>query len=199
MVNNRINQTNVNIQEKASMIWNIATIIFGLFKPHEYGKVILPMTVLKRFNDALLPTKEKVLETYQKVKHFEVKSGFLETAAGYNFYNVSPFTFENLLNDPEHLEENFRAFIRGFSDNVQDVMSNFKFDEIITRLVGNTKEENKLFYVIQEFNKPASYMGPEKISSVDMGYIFEELVRKFSESYNEDAGAHFTSRTSSIP
>lgn len=194
MVNNKINQTNVNIQEKANMIWNIATIIFGLFKPHEYGKVILPMTVLKRFNDALLPTKEQVLETYKKVKHFEVKSGFLETAAGYNFYNVSPFTFENLLNDPEHLEENFRAFIRGFSDNVQDVMSNFKFDETISRLVGNTKEENKLFYVIQEFNKPASYMGPDKISSVDMGYIFEELVRKFSESYNEDAGAHFTSR-----
>lgn len=196
MVNNRIKQTDRIVQEKANMIWNIADIIVGLFKPHQYGEVILPMTVLKRFNDTLLPTKDKVLKVHADVtkKNFQVIDGFLQQASGYHFYNISPFTFENLLNDPEHIEDNFRAFLRGFSDNVQDVLSNFNFDDTITKLVGTTKDENKLFFIIQEFTKPASYMGADKISSVEMGYIFEELVRKFSESYNEDAGAHFTSR-----
>ena len=136
-------QTNVNVQEKANMIWSIADIIRGTFKPHEYGKVILPMTVLKRLNDTLLPTKEAVLKKYQEVKTFEVKDGFLENASGYSFYNISPFTFENLLNDSDHLESNFRAFIAGFSDNIQDIIKNFKFENVISDLVGSTKEEDK--------------------------------------------------------
>lgn len=187
-------KTNINIQEKANMIWNIADIIRGKFKPHEYGTVILPFTVLKRLNDTLLPTKKAVLEQYEKVKNFEVKDGFLEAAAGYPFYNISPFTFESLTNDSEHIEDNFKAFINGFSENIQDILKNFKFDAVIKDLVGETKEEDKLFYVIQEYNKPSSYMGPDQITNADMGYIFEELVRKFSESYGEDAGAHFTAR-----
>jgi len=187
-------QTNINVQEKANMIWNIADIIRGTFKPHEYGKVILPMTVLKRLNDTLLPTKDAVLKTCEEIKDFEVKEGFLESAAGYPFYNTSPFTFETLLNDPDHIEANFRKFIAGFSDNIQDIIKHFKFEHIISDLVGSTPEEDKLFYVIQEFNKPSSYMGPDAISTADMGYIFEELIRKFSESYNEEAGAHFTAR-----
>lgn len=182
--------TGINISEKANLIWSIADILRGLYKPHEYGKVILPMTVIKRFHDTLLPTKDKVLETYEKVKHFEVKDGFLESAAEYNFYNVSPFTFETLLSNSEHIEENFRAFLNGFSDNVQDVLENFDFDKEITKLANN----NMLFYVIQEFNTKKGEMGAEQITSTDMGYIFEELVKKFSESYNEEAGAHFTSR-----
>lgn len=188
---NRNRQTTVNVQEKANMIWAIADIIGqGLYKPHEYGKIILPMTVIKRFNDALMPTKQAVLDTYEKVKHFEVRDGFLETASGYSFYNISPYTFENLIADPEHIEENFRTFLGGFSDNVQDVLENFDFEKEITKLANN----GMLFLIIQEFNKKGAYMGPDKISSTDMGYIFEELVRKFSESYNEQAGAHFTSR-----
>lgn len=187
-------QTNINVQEKANMIWNIADIIRGTFKPHEYGKVILPMTLLKRLNDTLLPTKEAVLQKYEEVKDFEVKDGFLTRASGQSFYNISPFTFENLLNEPNHIEENFKAFIGGFSENIQDVIENFEFNNIIRRLMGKTPEEDKLFYVIQEFNKPSAYMGADKISTTDMGYIFEELVRKFSESYNEEAGAHFTAR-----
>jgi type I restriction enzyme M protein len=188
---NRNIQTTININEKANLIWTIADIIGqGLYKPHEYGKVILPMTVIKRFNDTLLPTKQAVLDKYEEVKHFEVKAGFLERASGYSFYNISPFTFENLLADSEHIEANFRTFLAGFSENVQDVLENFEFDREITKLANN----GMLFLVIQEFNKKSAYMGPDIVSSTDMGYIFEELVRRFSESYNEQAGAHFTSR-----
>ncbi|MGG3043473.1 class I SAM-dependent DNA methyltransferase [Bacillus anthracis] len=182
--------TTINVSEKANLIWSIADILRGLYKPHEYGKVILPMTVIKRFHDTLLPNREEVLETFEKVKHFEVKDGFLESASGYNFYNVSPFTFETLLSDSENVEANFRAYLNGFSDNVQDVLENFDFDKEITKLANN----NMLFYVIQEFNTKKGEMGAEQITSTDMGYIFEELVKKFSESYNEEAGAHFTSR-----
>lgn len=183
-------QTTINVNEKANLIWSIADIIRYLYKPHEYGKVILPMTVIKRFNDTLIPTKEKVLETYETVKQFEVKDVFLETASGYGFYNISPFTFENLLADPANIESNFRTFLAGFSENVQDVLENFDFDKEITKLANN----NALFAVIQEFNTKKAYMGPDVITSIDMGYIFEELVRRFSESYNEQAGAHFTAR-----
>lgn len=183
-------QTSVNISEKSNMIWNNANHLVGLYKPHEYGKVILPMTVIKRFHDTLLPTREKVLETYEKVKNFEVKDGFLESASGLSFYNTSPFTFESLLADSSHIEDNFRAYINGFSDNVQDVLAHFEFDKEITKLANN----NILFYIIQEFNKKSSYLGADLITAVDMGYIFEDLIKTFSESYNEEAGAHFTSR-----
>ncbi len=185
------NQTSINVQQKANLIWAIADIIGqGLYKPHEYGKIILPMTVIKRFNDALLPTKDKVLEAYERFKHFDVVDGFLKSASGYDFYNVSPFTFDNLLSDSEHIEENFRTFLGGFSDNVLDILDHFDFDKEITKLADN----NMLYLIIQEFNKKEAYMGADVISSADMGYIFEELVRRFSESYNEHAGAHFTSR-----
>ena len=183
-------QTAVNISEKSNMIWNNANHLVGLFKPHEYGKVILPMTVIKRFHDTLLPTREKVLETYKKVKNFEVKDGFLEAASGLSFYNTSSFTFESLLADSSHIEDNFRAYLNSFSDNVQDVLAHFEFDKEITKLANN----NILFYIIQEFNKKSSYLGADLITAVDMGYIFEDLIKTFSESYNEEAGAHFTSR-----
>lgn len=183
-------QTTVNVQEKSNLIWAIADLIRDFYKPHEYGKVILPMTVIKRFNDTLAPTKAKVLETYDKVKHLEVINGFLETASGYQFYNTSVYDFEKLVNDSEHIEENFRDFLNGFSDNVQDILENFEFDREITKLANN----GMLFLIIEAFNRPQAYMGADKISAVDMGYIFEDLIKRFSESYDEDAGAHFTSR-----
>lgn len=184
------NQTTVNVQEKSNLIWAIADLIRDFYKPHEYGKVILPMTVIKRFNDTLAPTKAKVLETYDKVKHLEVINGFLETASGYQFYNTSVYDFEKLVNDSEHIEDNFRDFLNGFSDNVLDILENFEFDREITKLANN----GMLFLIIEAFNRPQAYMGADKISAVDMGYIFEDLIKRFSESYDEDAGAHFTSR-----
>ena len=183
-------QTTVNIQEKSNLIWAIADKIREYYKPHEYGKVILPMTVIKRFNDILEPTKEKVLEVYENVKEFEVKAPFLETASGYQFYNTSKYDFKKLIDDSEHIETNFREYLNSFSENVQDILENFEFDREISKLASN----GMLFLIIQEFNEPNAYMGADKITSVDMGYIFEDLVRRFSESYNEDAGAHFTSR-----
>ena len=113
-----ITNVGLNIAEKSNMIWNVADMLRGPFKPHEYGLVILPMTVVKRFHDCLLPTHEKVLETYDKVKGFEVYDGFLKKASGYQFYNTSKFTFDKLLADSESIEANFRDYLNGFSENV---------------------------------------------------------------------------------
>lgn len=190
MANDKFTVVGTNIAEKATMIWNVADMLRGPFKPHEYGLVILPMTVVKRFHDCLLPTHQAVLDTWEKVKKFAVVDGFLTKASGYQFYNTSKFTFDSLLADPENIEANFKDYLNGFSANVQDVLSKFDFDNIIRRMV----ESNTLYLVIKEYNSPKGYLGPDKISAVDCGYIFEDLVKRFSESFGEEAGAHFTSR-----
>ena len=190
MANDKIAEVGVNLSEKATLIWNIADILRGPFKPSEYGKVTLPMTVIKRFHDCLIPTQAKVLETYEKVKSLQVIDGFLTRASGYQFYNTSKFNFETLLADPENIETNFRDYLAGFSGNVQDVLSKFNFEPTLKKLV----ETNALYLVIKEFNTPKGYLGPDKISAVDCGYIFEDLVRRFSEAIGDDAGEHFTSR-----
>ena len=193
-INSLQKQTNINIQEKANLIWEIATHLVGLFKPHEYGKVILPMTVLKRFDDALAPTKDAVVQMAEKLNKMKVegeaRDGILCKTAGYPFYNTSKFDFKRLVADPDNIDSNFEAYLQGFSANVLDIISNFKFgDQVRTMSDGNV-----LFVVIQEFVSAKGDMSPDKITSADMGYIFEELIRKFSESYDEQAGAHFTSR-----
>lgn len=185
-----INKVGGNIQEKAALIWNVANTLVGLYKPHEYGLVILPMCIIKRFHDCLLPTHEKVLETYEKIKTLEVKDGFLSKASGYQFYNTSKFTFETLVADPDNIADNFEDYINGFSDNVKDILHRMKFEDQIKAM----KEGKVLYQVISDFNSAKADMNPEKISAIDMGYIFENLVQRFSESYDEEAGAHFTSR-----
>lgn len=190
MANEKFTVVGTNIQEKASVIWNVADLLRGPFKPHEYGLVILPMTVVKRFHDCLLPTHQAVLDTYEKVKKLAVTDGFLRRASGYQFYNTSKYTFDRLLSDPENIESNFRDYLNGFSANVQDVLAKFDFENIIKRMV----DSNTLYLVIKEFGSQKGYLGPDKISAVDCGYIFEDLVRRFSESFGEEAGAHFTSR-----
>ena len=185
-------RTTVNIQEKATLIWAIADKLVGTYKPHEYGNVILPMCVIKRFSDTLAPTKQKVLDANAlcEQRGLAVRKGFLTTASGYDFYNVSPFTFEGLLSDADNIADNFRSYLNHFSENVVDIIEKFDFDKEITKLDHN----GILYNVIQEFCSKKAYMGADEISAVDMGYIFEELVRKFSESYDEQAGAHFTAR-----
>ena len=190
MSDEKFTQVGANIAEKATMIWNVADLLRGPFKPHEYGLVILPMTVVKRFHDCLLPTHDKVLQEYESKKSFAVIDGFLTKASGYQFYNTSKYTFNLLCADPDNIEVNFRDYLAGFSSNVQDVLSKFDFESIIRRMV----ESNTLYLVIKEFNSQKAYLGPDKISAVDCGYIFEDLVKRFSESYDEEAGAHFTSR-----
>lgn len=187
-------QTTENISAKANLIWEIATHLVGLYKPHEYGKVILPMTVLKRFDDILSPTKDAVVKKAEELQAQgmipALMDGILTQTSGYQFYNKSKFDFKKLLAEPDNIEENFEDYIHGFSENVQDILTCFKFaDEIKTMNSGNV-----LYVVIQEFNSEKGDMSLGKITSADMGYIFEELVRKFSESYDEQAGAHFTSR-----
>lgn len=187
-------QTNTNIQEKANLIWESATHLVGLFKPHEYGKVILPMTVLKRFDDALAPTKQAVLEMKKKLDasgaNEQLIEGALTRTSGYAFYNTSKFDFQKLLADPDNIADNFDDYLKGFSANVADIISRFEFANTVVTMV----EGGVLFVMIQEFNSAKAEMSPKKITSADMGYIFEELIRKFSESYDEQAGAHFTSR-----
>ena len=192
MENDKIYQVGTNIQEKATVIWNVANAIFGIFKPHEYGKVILPMTVIKRFHDCLAAKHAEVLAAHEKYANLApgALDMMLMRASGYKFYNTSKFTFETLVADPNNIETNFRSYLAGFSRNVREILANFRFEDQLNALV----ENNLLFLVVKEFASPKGYLGPDKISAVDCGYIFEELVRRFSESYAEDAGAHFTSR-----
>lgn len=179
-----------NSNDTAALIWSVADDLVGPYKPHEYGLVILPMTVIKRVHDCLLPTHQAVLDTYQKVAKLAVKDGFLRRASGYQFYNTSPFTFKTLLADPENIVDNFRAYLNGFSDNIQDILARMDFESQIRHM----EEAGLLYQVIADFCSEKGDFSPEKISAVDMGYVFENLVRRFSESYNEEAGAHFTSR-----
>ena len=187
----KINEVGRRAQENAKLIWNAANSLFGAFKPHEYGLVILPMCVIKRFHDCLLPTHDAVLEANKQYESFgELKVGFLKEAAGYQFYNTSKFTFSRLITDPENIEDNFRDYLAGFSDNVQQILSRMNFHAQIDRMA----EAGVLYQVIVDFSAKDLDMSPKHISTVDMGYIFEKLVQWFSESYNEEAGAHFTSR-----
>lgn len=188
--NEKIQIVGTNISEKANLIWNVANSLFGAYKPHEYGLVILPMAVIKRFHDCLLPTQEKVLGTYEKVKQLAVKDGFLRKASGYRFYNTSKFTFEKLKADPENIKPNFEDYINGFSDNVIDILASMGFFTQIERMT----DAGVLYQVISDFCSDDADMDPNRISAVDMGYVFENLVQRFSESYDEEAGAHFTSR-----
>ena len=186
-------RTTVNIQEKANLIWAIADKLVGTYKPHEYGNVVLPMCVIKRFSDTLAPTKQAVLDAYELYavkRKLAVYDGFLREAAGFDFYNTSRFTFDGLLADADNIADNFRSYLNHFSKNVIDIIEKFDFDKEISKM-----EHNGILYnVIAEFCSKKAYMGADAISAVDMGYIFEELVRKFSESYDEQAGAHFTAR-----
>lgn len=180
-----------NVSEKAALIWAIADKLTGVYKPHEYGEVILPFTVIRRFDCILADTKDAVLAKYEQVKHVPMKDVLLRSATGGKaFYNTSKYTFERLLNDPDNIEENFRDYLNGFSENVQDIIEKFKFDGHITTMAN----KGILYIVIKEFTSPRANLHPDVISNLEMGYIFEEIIRRFSEAHNEDAGQHYTPR-----
>lgn len=180
-----------NINEKAALIWAIADKLTGVYKPHEYGEVILPLTVIRRFDCILADTKNAVLEKYESVKTIPMRDVLLKKAAGgLDFYNTSKFTFEKLLDDSDNIEANFRDYLNGFSENVQDIIEKFKFDGHITTMAN----KGILYIVIKEFTTPKANLHPDVISNLEMGYIFEEIIRRFSEAHNEDAGQHYTPR-----
>ena len=180
-----------NVNEKAALIWAIADKLTGVYKPHEYGEVILPLTVIRRFDCILSDTKNAVLKKYDEVKNLPMKDVLLRSATGGKaFYNTSKYTFERLLDDPDNIEENFRDYLNGYSENVQDIIEKFKFDGHITTMAN----KGILYMVIKEFTSPKANLHPNVISNLEMGYIFEEIIRRFSEAHNEDAGQHYTPR-----
>lgn len=189
-------QTNINTQEKANLIWEIATHLYGEYKPHEYGKVILPMTVIKRFDDALKDTKKAVVEKNNELNNSnkevndKTRHAILKNVAKHDFYNTSKFDFAGLIADADNIKENFTSYLQAFSDNVKDIIQRFDFFKEIDKM----SENDLLYTIINEFNAKKADFSPSVVTAQDMGYIFEELIRKFSESYDEQAGAHFTAR-----
>jgi type I restriction enzyme M protein len=181
---------NHNFQEKVNFIWSIADLLRGDYKRAEFQDVILPLTVLKRLDDVLEPTKEKVLKKSQELKErgIENRDLILTKASGYPFYNISKFTFKSLLQDANNIAKNLRAYITGFSENMYNILENFEFANEIKKL----DEANLLYLIIQRFNDMDLH--PDVVSNHEMGTIFEELIRKFSEQSNETAGEHFTPR-----
>ena len=179
-----------SINEKAALIWAIADKLTGVYKPHEYGEVILPLTVIRRFDCILADTKEAVLEKYDEVKTLPMRDVLLRKVSGYEFYNTNKYTFEKLLDDPDNIEENFHDYLNGFSENVRDIIEKFKFDGHIDTMAN----KGILYIVIKEFTSTRANLHPDIISNLEMGYIFEEIIRRFSESHNEDAGQHYTPR-----
>ena len=179
-----------NFNEKANFIWSVADLIRDTFKRGRYQDVILPFTVLRRIDQVLEPTKDQVLATYDQYrdKFDTLPDQLLRRASGYAFYNTSPYTFERLLADPANLSDNLRAYIAGFSPNMREVVEKFDFYGTLGRL-----DEAGLLYLVMERFK-AIDLHPERVPNEEMGYIFEELIRKFNEALNENPGEHFTPR-----
>lgn len=182
------------IDNKASLIWSIADKLQGDYKPHEYGDVILPFTVLKRFDSVLANTKDKVLKVASEYPVITPPiDKLLKSVSKQEIYNVSKYNFKNLLDEPDDIKRNFKTYIAGFSDNVKDILSKehgFEFDRQIDKL----DNAGLLYLIISEFNTEKADLHPDKISDIEMGYIFEEVIRKFSETYQADAGEFYTPR-----
>lgn len=179
------------VRDKANLIWSVADKLTGVYKPHEYGDVILPLTVLKRFDSVLSDTKSKVLEASKKFPEtFAQRDFILKETSGQNFYNTSKYDFKKLLDDPANIEENFYNYLDGYSKEVIDIVENFDLKRHIQKMANN----NILYTVIETFNQKNANLHPNEVSNIEMGYIFEEIIRKFSEAHNEEAGQHYTPR-----
>ena len=179
----------INFNDKINLIWQIAESLRGVYKPEKYGDVILPMCVIKRFDEIISEKKADILKAYNLYKNIPEQSQeeLIKTELdGLDFYNISPFGFDNLCDDQDHLKENFIAYLQGFSSNIKDIIAHFDFNKDIDKLAKN----NQLYHVIQEFKNVDLH--PNKVDNQTMGYIFEELIRKFKE--NAEAGDHYTPR-----
>ena len=178
-----------SINNHGAFIWSVADLLRGVYKQSEYGRVILPLTVLRRLDCVLEATKDKVLERAAELpEYLENRAPLLRHAAGESFYNTSKHTFRTLLADPDNVAPNLRNYIAGFSDSARDIIDKFNFDTQIDRL----DQHNLLYLVVSKFAELD--VRPEVVSNLEMGYIYEELIRKFSELSNETAGEHFTPR-----
>jgi type I restriction enzyme M protein len=172
-----------------SFIWSVADLIRDTFKRGKYQDIILPLTVLRRIDQVLEPTKGKVLNTYSKYKgKLDNPEDLLRKASGFAFYNTSLYTFERLVDDPQNIAHNLRTYIQSFSPNMREVIEKFDFDNTITKL----DDAGLLFQVMEKFAQVDLH--PDRVSNPMMGTIFEELIRKFNEALNENPGEHFTPR-----
>ncbi|MBP1908331.1 type I restriction-modification system subunit M [Methanolobus bombayensis] len=180
----------VNVTENANFIWSIADLLRGDYKQADYGKVILPLTVLRRLDCVLEPTKQKVLDYLPKMESMNIENTdpVLNKVAGFNFHNQSKYDFESLKADPTNVAANLANYIKGFSEDARNIIEYFNFNEQIDKL----DKADLLYLVVKRFAEVDLH--PDKVSNVEMGYIFEELIRKFSELSNETAGHHFTPR-----
>jgi type I restriction enzyme M protein len=174
----------IDVSQEVNFIWSIANKLRGPYQSDKYKDVIIPMTILRRFECALASTKNKVVEQYKKNPNYPEKA--MQRLSGYQFYNTSRFDLAELCNDSEHLAANLTAYIEGFSSNVQGIIRNLEFDRQIEKM----DKHNRLYSVVKAFSELD--LDPKTIDGMKMGYIFEELIRKFSE--NADAGDHYTGR-----
>ncbi len=178
-----------NFTEKANFLWSVADLIRDVFRRSKYQDVILPFTVLRRIDCVLEPTKDEVLRAHARYKgQIPNLDPILRKASGYVFYNVSPYTFERLAEDPHHLAANLLAYINGFSDNMREVLEKFDFRNTIAKL----DEAGLLFLVLERFKNIDLH--PDKVDNHEMGTLFEELIRRFNEALDENPGEHFTPR-----
>lgn len=179
-----------NVKESANFIWSIADLLRGDYKQSDYGKVILPLTVLRRLDCVLEKSKADVLTKFDQLKTTNIENldPILNKTAGYNFHNRSKFDFNKLIADPNNIASNLRNYINGFSEDAREIIEQFEFENQINKMDDN----NLLFMVVKRFQEIDLH--PDLISSMDMGYMFEELIRKFAEISNETAGEHFTPR-----
>jgi type I restriction enzyme M protein len=183
-------------QKLADFIWSIANKLRGPYRPPQYRKVMLPLIVLRRLDCVLEPTKDKVLEQYAALKKKNLSQTAIEKALAkvaskdrnQPLYNISRFTFQKLLGDPDGLAKNLTAYIKGFSPKVREIFEKFEFEAEIEKL----DAANRLFEITKEFS--TIDLHPESVSNIEMGYVFENLIRRFNEQANEEAGDHFTPR-----
>lgn len=174
----------VNISKDVSLVWSIANTLRGAYRADKYRDVIIPMFVLARLEAALLPTKEKVLAQYQSNPSTPEK--IFESITGYKYYNTSKHTLKNLLNEPDAIKDNFLDYLDGYSKRVKDIIENLKFKEQVDTLAIT----GRLFTVVKKFSELD--LSPSTVDSMRMGYMFEDIIRRFSE--NEEAGSHYTPR-----
>lgn len=179
-----------NFGEKVSFIWSVADLLRGPYRPNQYKDVMLPLTVLRRLDCVLEPTKDKVLEQQKKLLGGKVKNvdPILCRVTGVPFYNTSRYTFEKLKGDPNNIAANLTNYLKGFSARAREIIEHFGFEEHI----GKLDKADRLFLVVRRFCE--INLHPNVVSNIEMGYIFEELIRRFNEASNEEAGDHFTPR-----
>ena len=175
-------------QNLSNFVWGIADQLRGVFKPNQYGTLVLPLTILRRMEAVMAPHREFFAELAAKGHPDFVLDNLVESRTGLTFYNLSPFTLDRILQESDLLRTNLLAYVDGFSQNVADLFTYYEFDKTVAKL----DEHDRLFLVLQQF--ASIDLSPDAVSNAEMGTLFEDLIRRFAAASNETAGEHFTPR-----